>query len=162
MHHHSTQDFEDNSSSSPWNCPNKQKSKCTLESKSEAETSEAETTQSSTPELNDSDLINDFHDNNDMYIDFEMGDSVILHTPSEEMGLSLPASSVDGNIVMAHSTHLASTPSACTSAPDDPLPLVIPGPQAQACPSSADPRSAGSDVVTNLVANQHPKCMVRH
>jgi hypothetical protein len=67
-----------------------------------------------------------------MYIDFKMGDSVIPHTPSEEMGLSPPATLVVGNIVMAHGTHLASTPSTCTSSPDNPPPLVIPGPQAQA------------------------------
>jgi hypothetical protein len=87
---------------------------------------------------------------------------VLLRTPSEEMGLSLPASSVDGDIVMAHDTHLASTPSARASPPEDPLPLVIPGSQAQASPSSPDPQSTCSDVITNLDgADQHPKCTVR-
>ena len=55
-----------------------------------------------------------------------------------------------------------STPFTHTSSPpDDPPPSVIPGSEAQAGPSSADTQSAGSNVVTNLAANQHPKHMVR-
>jgi hypothetical protein len=51
-----------------------------LESESEAENSEAETTQLSTPELDGSDLVNDFHDDNNMYINFKMGDSVVAYS----------------------------------------------------------------------------------
>jgi hypothetical protein len=57
-----------------------------------------QTTPSSTPELDGSDLINDFHDNNNTYLNFEIEYSDIPHTPFEEIGLSLPASLVNGNI----------------------------------------------------------------
>ena len=78
-------------------------------SESEAEI-EAETNQSSMPDPNGSKFDDRSQDDKEMDVNIDFRDGVVLLDPSEDVGLSLPASSMDEDIMVASSTHLSSGP----------------------------------------------------
>jgi hypothetical protein len=85
-------------------------------SESEAET-EAETNRSSTPDPDVSEFDDRSQDDKEMDVHIDFGDGVVLSDPSEDVGLSPPASSMDEDITVASSTHLSSGPPTRSSSP---------------------------------------------
>ena len=94
---------------------------------------EAETDQSSTPDLDGSKLDDRSQDDKEMDVNIDFGDGDRLLDSSEDMGLSLPISSMDEDIMVASSTQLSYGPptrssSSANNPPDHSSP---PKPQAE-------------------------------